>query len=85
MLLISNNNQFFVYFGDIGLDEVEKLKNLDMVWCKLVEKVKQQQLKGMIIEVFYLNEVDDGKLYGYMIFKWLLKELKNFEKYSGEG
>ncbi|CNL36144.1 MBL fold metallo-hydrolase [Yersinia aldovae] len=85
MLLISNNNQSFAYFGDTGPDEIEKSKNLDAVWRKLAEKVKQQQLKGMIIEVSYPNEVADGKLYGHMTPKWLLKELKNLEKYSGEG
>lgn len=85
MLLITSNNTAFAYFGDTGPDEIEKSKNLDTVWRKLAEKVKQQQLKGMIIEVSYPNEVDDGKLYGHMTPKWLLKELKNLEKYSGEG
>lgn len=85
MLLITSNNEAFAYFGDTGPDEVEKSKNLDTVWRKLAEKVKQQQLKGMIIEVSYPNEVGDGKLYGHMTPKWLLKELKNLEKYSGEG
>ncbi|WP_181952349.1 MBL fold metallo-hydrolase [Yersinia canariae] len=85
MLLISSNNAAFAYFGDTGPDEIEKSKNLDTVWRKLAEKVKQQQLKGIIIEVSYPNEVDDGKLYGHMTPKWLLKELKNLEKYSGEG
>ncbi|MFV8776160.1 MBL fold metallo-hydrolase [Yersinia enterocolitica] len=85
MLLITRNNEAFAYFGDTGPDEVEKSKNLDTVWRKLAEKVKQQQLKGMIIEVSYPNEVDDGKLYGHMTPKWLLKELKNLEKYSGDG
>jgi 3',5'-cyclic-nucleotide phosphodiesterase len=85
MLLISSNNQSFAYFGDTGPDEIEKSKSLDTAWRKLAEKVKQQQLKGMIIEVSYPNEVVDGKLYGHMNPKWLLKELKNLEKLSGEG
>jgi 3',5'-cyclic-nucleotide phosphodiesterase len=38
----------------------------------------------MIIEVSFPNEVADGKLYGHMSPKWLLNELKNLEKYSGE-
>ncbi|CNK30639.1 putative 3'%2C5'-cyclic-nucleotide phosphodiesterase [Yersinia mollaretii] len=85
MLLITSNNAAFAYFGDTGPDEMEKSKNLDTVWRKLAEKVKQQQLKGMIIEVSYPNAVSDGKLYGHMTPKWLLKELKNLEKQSGEG
>ncbi|MGE4799348.1 MBL fold metallo-hydrolase [Yersinia hibernica] len=85
MLLISSNNAAFAYFGDTGPDEIEKSKHLDTVWRKLAEKVKQQQLKGIIIEVSYPNELDDSKLYGHMTPKWLLKELKNLEKYSGEG
>lgn len=85
MLLITGNNAAFAYFGDTGPDEIEKSKNLDTVWRKLAEKVQKQQLKGMIIEVSYPNEMDDGKLYGHMTPKWLLKELKNLEKYSGEG
>lgn len=85
MLLVSSNNNAFAYFGDTGPDEIEKSKNLDTVWRKLAEKVKQQQLKGMIIEVSYPNAASDSKLYGHMTPKWLLKELKNLEKYSGEG
>ncbi len=85
MLLVSSNNNVFAYFGDTGPDEIEKSKNLDTVWRKLAEKVKQQQLKGMIIEVSYPNAASDSKLYGHMTPKWLLKELKNLEKYSGEG
>ncbi|WP_186377335.1 MBL fold metallo-hydrolase [Yersinia thracica] len=85
MLLITSNKAAFAYFGDTGPDEIEKSKNLDTVWRKLAEKVQKQQLKGMIIEVSYPNEVDDGKLYGHMTPKWLLKELKNLEKYSGAG
>ncbi|MDA5544126.1 MULTISPECIES: MBL fold metallo-hydrolase [Yersinia] len=83
--IIASNKAAFAYFGDTGPDEIEKSKNLDTVWRKLAEKVQKQQLKGMIIEVSYPNEVDDGKLYGHMTPKWLLKELKNLEKYSGEG
>ncbi|CQI92711.1 putative 3'%2C5'-cyclic-nucleotide phosphodiesterase [Yersinia rohdei] len=85
MLLISSNNEAFAYFGDTGADEIESAKNLGVVWRKLAEKVKQQQLKGMIIEVSYPNEAPDGKLYGHMTPKLLLKELKSLEKYSGEG
>lgn len=85
MLLISRNNQSFAYFGDTGPDAMEKSKNLDTVWRNLAEKVKQQQLKGMIIEVSFPNDVADNQLYGHMTPKWLLKELKNLEKYSGEG
>lgn len=84
MLLISSNNATFAYFGDTGSDEIEKSKNLDVVWRKLAEKVKQQQLKGMIIEVSYPNDAPDSKLYGHMTPKWLLKELKKLAAYSGE-
>lgn len=85
MLLISGNNEFFAYFGDTGPDEAEKSNNLDTVWRKLAEKVKQRQLKGMIIEVSYPNDVADNKLYGHLTPKWLLRELKNLEKYSGDN
>ncbi|EOG6955950.1 MBL fold metallo-hydrolase [Yersinia ruckeri] len=85
MLLISQNNESFAYFGDTGSDAVENSKNLDQIWRILGEKVKQQQLKGIIIEVSYPNNVADGKLYGHLTPKWLLTELKNLAKYSGES
>ncbi|CND99727.1 MBL fold metallo-hydrolase [Yersinia nurmii] len=85
MLLIGQGDEFFAYFGDTGPDSIEKSKSLDHIWRILGEKVKQKQLKGMIIEVSYPNSVADGKLYGHMTPKWLLAELKNLAKYSGEG
>lgn len=82
MLLISSNNEFFAYFGDTG-PMMSKIQNLDTVWRKLAEKVTQQQLKGMIIEVSYPNDVADNKLFGHMTPTWLLKELKNWSNTVG--
>ncbi|WP_114191780.1 MBL fold metallo-hydrolase [Edaphovirga cremea] len=83
MLLINQGNEYFAYFGDTGPDAVEKSKNLDAIWRALGPLIEKKQLKGMIIETSYPDGVADNQLYGHLTPTWLLKELKNLEKYSG--
>lgn len=83
MVLLADRTGAFAYFGDTGPDALEQSRQLDSVWRALGPLVANKKLKGMIIETSYPNEVSDSKLYGHLTPAWLLKELKNLQKYSG--
>ncbi|WP_127956536.1 MBL fold metallo-hydrolase [Serratia microhaemolytica] len=83
MLLISNENQAFAYFGDTGADALEQSNHLERIWQDLAPLVQQKRLKGMIIETSVSNQVADNALYGHLNPTWLLKELKKLEQLSG--
>jgi len=84
MLLISDREGSFAYFGDTGSDKLEQSRNLDAIWRVLGPLIEQKKLKGMIIETSYPNDVEDKSLYGHLTPAWLLKELKNLQQYIGE-
>ncbi len=83
MFLVRSDKDYFAFFGDTGADVVEKSNNLDQIWKVLGEKIKEKSLKGIIIEVSYPNGIEDKNLFGHLTPDWLLKELKNLEKYGG--
>ena len=83
MLLVSDREGSFAYFGDTGPDAVEQSRHLDTIWRAVGPLIEQKKLKGMIIETSYPNAVEDKQLYGHLTPAWLLKELKNLQQYSG--
>ncbi|WON76071.1 MBL fold metallo-hydrolase [Serratia sp. UGAL515B_01] len=83
MLLVSDREGAFAYFGDTGPDVLEKSRNLDTIWRVLGPLIEQKKLKGMIIETSYPDRAEDQHLYGHLTPTWLLKELKNLQQYSG--
>lgn len=83
MLLVSDKNDSFAFFGDTGSDFVQKSNELNQIWQVLAKKVRGNSLKGMIIETSFTSETPDKSLYGHLTPHWLLKELKVLEKLSG--
>ncbi|WP_117232851.1 MBL fold metallo-hydrolase [Vibrio maerlii] len=77
--------EVFVYFGDTGPDLVEKASAMNNVWENLAPYVKQDKLKGIIIEVSFTNSTPDKSLFGHLTPNWLMKELSKLEELSGEG
>lgn len=83
MLLISEGENNFAYFGDTGPDTLEHSHKLDNIWQTLGPLIEQKKLKGIIIAISYPNEVADELLHGHLTPAWLLKELKQLQQYSG--
>ncbi len=81
--IIENQDNVMVFFGDTGPDEVEKSDNLNNIWVYLSDKVKRKQLKGLVIEVSFVNETKDKQLFGHLTPKWLFNELSKFEEIAG--
>ncbi len=82
-LLKNSNGEVFVYFGDTGADEVEKSDHLQRVWATLAPFVKNNKLKGIIIEVSFSNKTPDKFLFGHLTPNWLMKELAKLEDLGG--
>lgn len=84
MLLVKNeSNEYFAFFGDTGADRVENTNMLDTIWKELAPLLKNKKLKGIIIEVSYLNDTKDKDLYGHLTANLLMEELEKLAKYSG--
>ncbi len=84
-LIKNSNNDVFAYFGDTGPDKIEKTDLLHKAWQQLAPFIKDKKLKGMIIEVSYLNERPDEKLFGHLTPNWLIQELSKLELLVGKN
>ncbi|PBJ11409.1 cAMP phosphodiesterases class-II [Flavobacterium sp. ACN6] len=83
--LIKNENDYVLYLGDTGPDEVEKSNNLRDLWTAIAPLVKAKQLKGIFIEVSFPNEQPDQFLFGHLTPNYLMKELHVLEDLAGKG
>jgi cAMP phosphodiesterase len=83
--LIKNDNNYALYLGDTGPDEVEKSNNLRDLWTAVAPLVKAKQLKGIFIEVSFPNEQPDKFLFGHLTPNYLMKELHVLEELAGKG
>lgn len=81
--LVKNKDNYLLYLGDTGADEVEKSQNLNTLWKVIGPLVKSHQLKAIMIEVSFPNEQADKSLFGHLTPHWLMKELNVLAGYSG--
>ncbi len=83
--LIKNNENYVLYLGDTGPDEIEKSNALQTVWQAVAPLIKEKQLRGIFIEVSFPNEQPDNALYGHLTPNHLMKELYKLEEFAGKG
>ncbi len=83
--LVKSGDNYALYFGDTGPDEVEKSDKLAKVWEVIAPLIQNKKLKGIFIEVSFPNGQPDKFLFGHLTPNWFLKEMKNLVKISGEG
>ena len=83
--LIKNEENYVLYLGDTGPDEIEKSNDLRILWQAVAPLIKEKQLKGIFIEVSFPNEQPDNALYGHLTPNHLMKELRKLEEFSGKG
>lgn len=82
--LVRNNNEYLLYLGDTGPDEVEHSNQLANLWNQVAPLIQKRALKLIFIEVSFSNKVADGSLYGHLTPNWLLKEMNNLYHLAGE-
>jgi 3',5'-cyclic-nucleotide phosphodiesterase len=83
--LVKSQDNYILYLGDTGPDEIEKSHNLELLWQIIAPLIKEKKLKAIMIEVSFPDEQPDKTLFGHLTPRWLMKELDELEKLSGAG
>jgi len=83
--LVRSNDDYLLYLGDTGPDEIEKSHNLDALWQAIAPLIREKKLKAMMIEVSFPDEQPDKTLFGHLTPHWLMKEMDELEKLAGQG
>jgi len=81
--LVKNKDNYLLYLGDTGCDELEKSQNLKSLWQTVGPLIKSHQLKGIMIEVSFPDEQPDKSLFGHLTPRLLMQELNVLAGYSG--
>ncbi|MCD9529159.1 MBL fold metallo-hydrolase [Photobacterium carnosum] len=83
-IIKNNQKQIVAYLGDTGADRIEKSDLLNSLWSTLTPYIKNKQLKGIMIETSFSNDVAERSLYGHLTPKLLLEELTQLENKVGD-
>lgn len=81
--LIQNQNQYLLYLGDTGADDVEKSDKLHRLWLAVAPLIKNGQLKAIMIEVSFPDEQPDKTLFGHLTPRWLMNEMIGLAAFTG--
>jgi 3',5'-cyclic-nucleotide phosphodiesterase len=81
--LIKSGDDAILCFGDTGPDEVQKTSNMQDIWKAVDDKVRQQKLKAIILEVSYTSDRPDHLLFGHLTPKWVHKTLHVLDQEAG--
>jgi 3',5'-cyclic-nucleotide phosphodiesterase len=71
--------------GDTGPDPVEKAGALATLWQAVAAEVRQDRLRGIIIEASYPDDRADDRLFGHLTPRWLARSLEDLEQAAGAG
>ncbi|MEK6451462.1 MULTISPECIES: MBL fold metallo-hydrolase [Myroides] len=83
-ILIRNNDEYILYFGDTGADRVEKTNHLNTIWEYIAPLIINKNLQTIMIEVSFSNSQPEDKLYGHLTPNLLIEEIGNLSKYTGK-
>ncbi|MVX37002.1 3',5'-cyclic-nucleotide phosphodiesterase [Myroides sp. LoEW2-1] len=81
-ILIQNNDEYVLYFGDTGADRIEKSDNLNRIWEYIAPLVKNRNLQTILIEVSFPNSQPEDKLFGHLTPNLLNEELTKLAQYT---
>lgn len=79
-ILLKNNNDYVLYFGDTGADRIEKTNHLKTIWEYITPLVQNKNLKTILIEVSFPNSQPEHLLFGHLTPKLLNEELSKLAK-----
>jgi cAMP phosphodiesterase len=81
--LVRSKDDYILYLGDTGPDEIEKSHNMHNLWQAIAPLVKSRKLKAIMIEVSFPNEQPDKTLFGHLTPKWLMTEMGVLNELAG--
>ncbi len=82
-ILVKNNDEYILYFGDTGADRVEGTNNLNNIWNRIASLIKEKKLQTILIEVSFPNSQPENKLFGHLTPKLLVEELTKLKEIVG--
>lgn len=82
--LVRYRDEYVLYFGDTGPDDVEQTDRMKRVWTAVAPLVQSGKLKGVFLEVSYPNAQPDRHLYGHLTPKWFMKEFEVLAALAGK-
>jgi len=83
--LVRYKQNFILYLGDTGADEIEKSDKLNQLWMAIAPFIKTKLLKAIFIEVSFPNKQPDTKLFGHLTPKLFFTEMENLSHYTGKS
>ena len=83
--LVKSNDSYILYLGDTGADEIEKSKNLHLLWQAIAPLIVNKQLKGILIETSFPDEQPDKLLFGHLTPHWLMAEMGDLAVLTGKA
>ncbi len=78
--LVETNNNYILYMGDTGPDEVEKRDTTEQLWKIIAPIIKKGNLRALYIEASYRDDHPDELLYGHLTPKWIMDTLYKLAK-----
>jgi cAMP phosphodiesterase len=83
--LIRHNDDYVLYLGDTGADDIEKSDKLHLLWQAISPLIKtKKKLKGIFIEVSFPNQQPAQQLFGHLTPTLLMQEMENLASLTGK-
>ena len=82
-ILVENDNNAAIYFGDTGADRIENTTKLATIWKAIASKVKTGKLKTLLLEVSFPNSQPENLLFGHLTPNLMNEEMSKLAKEVG--
>ncbi|MBS1666429.1 MAG: 3',5'-cyclic-nucleotide phosphodiesterase [Bacteroidetes bacterium] len=73
--LIRSKDDYLLYLGDTGADEMEHAQNLYRLWQAVAPLINSNKLKAIFVETSFPDEQPTKQLFGHLTPSLLMKEL----------
>ena len=83
--LISYKDNYLLYLGDTGSDEIEKSDKLNRLWHEISPLIREKKLKALFIEVSFPNAQTDNLLFGHFTPQHLIKEMNKLSQITASN
>ncbi|MEO8401395.1 MAG: 3',5'-cyclic-nucleotide phosphodiesterase [Gammaproteobacteria bacterium] len=74
--LIESHNNYVLYFGDTGADQIEKDDKIEHIWRTITPLIQEQKLRAILLECSFANSQPDTQLFGHLKPSLYLNELR---------